>query len=509
MNSKTIGYDIKSGIVVFLVALPLCLGIALACKAPLLSGLIAGIIGGIVVTTFSGSVLSVSGPAAGLTSIILSAVTTLGSFEALVAAILFAGVVQMLLGVIKAGGIGNYIPNSVIKGMLAGIGIILIMKQMPHLIGYDADPEGDFFFNQPDGRNTFSELLYSLNYITPGALVIGIISIIVLLISERPFYKNDKILSLIPGPLLVVVFGILLNVSFSSINNEQLKISSEHLVNLPAISSFADLRANLVRPDYSLIATSGFWVIVLTLAFVASLESLLSIEAADKLDPKKRNSNSNKELIAQGVGNVLCGLAGALPVTAVIVRSSANIQAGAKTKLSAIIHASLLLVSVLTIPNILMLIPNSALAAILIMTGYKLAKPSLFKDHYLRGYDQLVPFVATIAVMLLTDLLKGVAAGLIIAIIYIIKANIKSSFETAKDHMDGKLHYIIKLPQHITFFNKGFLINYLSSIKQGSKVIIDGTINKSTDNDIRDVIHDFLKSCKERHIEVEVIKYEI
>lgn len=507
MNSKNISYDVKAGIVVFLVALPLCMGIALACKAPLFSGLLSGIIGGIVVTAFSGSTLSVSGPAAGLTAIILSSVAVLGSFELFAAAIVFAGLLQIIFGVLKAGGIGNYIPNSVIKGMLAGIGFILIIKQIPHLIGYDKDPEGDFYFDQPDGHNTFSDLLYMVNYITPGAAIIGIVSFFILIISGKKFYKEDKILSLFPGPLLAVIFGVLLNISFSSFNSPFLKIEPEHLVDLPILTSFNDFRSTLIQPDYSLINTTKFWTVVITIAVVASLESVLSIEAIDKLDPEKRISNSNKELMAQGIGNLLCGLLGALPITAVVVRGSANITAGAKTKLSAIIHAVLLLACVLLIPHVLMLIPNASLAAILIVVGYKLARPSLFKEHYKKGLDQFIPFVATIVIMLLTDLLKGVTAGIVIGIIFILKDNINSSFDTAKDVIDGRMHYLIKLPQQITFFNKGFLINYFSNVKPGSKIIIDGSINKTTDKDAKEILLDFIDHSKEKQIDVEVIKY--
>lgn len=509
MNSKNIVPDIKAGIVVFLVALPLCLGIALACKAPLFSGILAGIIGGFIVALFSGSVLSVSGPAAGLTSIVISSVAILGSFESFIAAVILAGVLQILLGIIKAGNIANFIPNAVITGMLAGIGIILIIKQIPHLVGYDLDPEGEFDFYQPDGHNTFSDLLYMLNFITPGAVVIGLVSLFVIFISERKFYKKNKVLSLIPGPLLAVVFGILLNISFSSFDDSSLKISSEHLVNLPAINNYGDFRSILLTPDFSLLQTTKFWVIVFTIALVASLESLLSIEATDKLDEKKRNSNNNKELIAQGIGNIACGFIGALPVTAVIVRSSANINAGAKTKLSSIFHALLLLISVLFLPNLLGMIPNSCLAAILIMTGYKLAKPSLFKLYANKGYTQMVPFVATIVVMLLTDLLKGVAVGIIISVIFIIRANIRSSFDSAKSIMDDKMHHLIKLPEHVTFFNKGFLINYFRTIETNSKVIIDGSINKTMDFDAKEVIAEFVETGKEKQIEIKLINFNL
>ncbi|MFO0355401.1 MAG: SulP family inorganic anion transporter [Sphingobacteriaceae bacterium] len=509
MNKSNLSSDIKAGVVVFLVALPLCLGISMACKVPLFSGLLAGIIGGIIVTIFSGSVLSVSGPAAGLTAIVIASVASLGSFESFLAAVLVAGILQLIFGFLKAGSIGNYIPYSVIKGMLAGIGIILIMKQIPHLVGYDFDPEGDLEFNQTDGHNTFSDLFYMFNYITPGAVIIGLLSIVILVLTEKEFYKKNKVLSLIPGPLIVVVVGVVLGTVFNGSSQGNLAISAEHMVSLPVIKSFGDFKDALIAPDFSKISTGNFWVIAFTLAFVAGLETLLSIEATDKLDPHKRNSNSNKELIAQGIGNTLCGLVGALPVTAVIVRSSANINAGGKTKLSAIIHAVLLFVSVLAIPSILMLIPNAALAGILIMTGYKLAKPSLFKEQYKKGFEHIMPFVVTIVVMLVTDLLKGVAAGLILAVIFIIRSNIKSTFDIAKAEMDGRLHHVVKLPQHVTFFNKGFLIKYFAEIKEGSVVIIDGSVNKICDKDSLEVISDFYHAAKERDIKVQLTKFEI
>ncbi len=507
MHSKNILFDLKAGIVVFLVALPLSLGIALACNVPLFSGILSGVIGGIIVTMFSGSVLSVSGAAAGLTAIVLSSVALLGSYQVFLAAVVCAGVLQIIFGILKAGSVGNYIPSSVIKGMLAGIGIILIIKQIPHLVGYDKDPEGSFYFEQGDGHNSISELFYMFNAISPGAVIIGVFSMFILLISGLKFYKNSPILSFIPGPLLVVIFGILINISFQPY--PLLRIEPEHLVSLPVIKDWNDFTSNLLRPDFSAVTKANFYMIVLTLAAVASLESLLSIEAADKLDPLKRNSNSNQELIAQGTGNIICGLVGALPVTAVIVRSSANINAGATSKLSAIIHAVLLFFCVLLIPHVLGYIPNASLAAVLIMTGYKLTQLSLFKQLYKKGWDQFLPFVVTIVVMLLTDLLKGVGAGLVVAVIFIIRSNIRSSFDTAEDVISGTRHYMVKLPQQITFFNKGYLINYFASVKQDSKVIIDGSINKTTDKDAREVMSEFLESAQNRNIEVELIKYEI
>jgi len=498
--------NLKSGIVVYLVALPLCLGIALACNVPLFSGILAGIIGGLIVTTFSGSVLSVSGPAAGLTSIIIVAVSTLGSFEIFLAAVLFAGIFQIILGIVRAGGIGNFIPTAVIKGMLAGIGIILIMKQIPHLVGYDRDPEGDFDFSQSDGHNTITDLYYMLDYISPAAVIIGLVSMAILMVGDTAVYKRSAFLSFIPAPLLVVVSGALLNVLFNSTG--WLTLSPDHMVTLPVIKSIPDLKENLFAPDFSAIRETKFWTIVFTLAIVASLESLLSVEAADKLDPKKRDSNSNKELVAQGLGNIACGLVGALPVTAVIVRSSANINAGATTKLSAIIHAVLLLLTVFLIPNVLMLIPNAALAGILVLTGYKLSKLVLFKEHYKKGIDQFLPFITTIVVMLVTDLLKGVGAGLVVAIFFIIRNSITFSFEVIEEIIDGKRIYLIKLPQNVTFFNKGFMIKHLDGIKENSTVIIDGSINKSTDKDVKEVILDFIDVASERNIEIQLVKYQ-
>ncbi|MBS1634542.1 MAG: SulP family inorganic anion transporter [Bacteroidetes bacterium] len=507
MNSKFHYADIRSGLVVFLVALPLCLGIALACNVPLFSGILAGVIGGVVVALFSGSQMSVSGPAAGLTSIVVSSVAILGSYEAFIAAVLLAGILQIVLGIIKAGSIANYIPSAVIKGMLAGIGIILILKQMPHLVGYDKDPEGDFYFDQPDGHNSFSDLVYMLNYITPGAAITGLISVLILLLADRPFYKRNRILSMFPGPLLAVLAGIGLNVFFSS--SAFWKIAPEHLVVFPRIGNWYDFKTILLSPDFSMWNHASFWIIVVTIALVASIESLLSVEATDKLDPEKRKTDTNRELMAQGVGNILCGLSGALPVTAVVVRSSANIQAGAKTKISAVIHALLLAGCVLMVPGILMLIPNATLAAILILTGYKLTKLSLFKEQYRRGLDQFLPFVVTIVVMLLTDLLKGVSAGLIVAVIFIIRANIRNSFDIANDFIDGRVHYIIRLPQHITFFNKGFMIRYFNSIRPGSKVIIDGTVNKTTDKDAREILEEFVNSKDEKYLDIEIVKYNL
>ena len=497
--------DIKSGIVVFLVALPLCLGIAMACGVPLFSGIIAGVVGGILVTAFSGSKYSVSGPAAGLTAIVIASISQLGSYEVFLSAVVCAGILQILFGIIKAGGIGNYIPNAVIKGMLAGIGIILIIKQIPHLVGYDRDPEGDFEFFQSDGQNSFTELINMVNFITPGAIIIGSVSFVILIFADRPFYKKNKMLSALPGPLLVVIFGMMLTAIFSGYSN--LTIDKQHLVNLPTISSVSDLTSNLFFPNFNFITTSNFWIIVLTLAAVASLETLLGIEAIDKLDPDKNESNTNKELVAQGIGNIVCGLIGGLPVTSVIVRSSANINAGSTSKLSTIIHAVLLLSSVLLFPQILALIPNACLAAILIMTGLKLTKLSIIKEMMVAGYEQFLPFFVTIVVMLITDLLKGVCAGLVVAVVFIVRDNITTSFDSTNKLIDGKMYYIVKLPQHLTFFNKGYLISFFKSVQKNSMITIDCSINKKLNADAKDVINDFIATSKKKNITVDLIKY--
>lgn len=506
MFQKNILSDLKSGIVVFLVALPLCLGIAMACGVPLFSGIIAGTVGGIIVTAFSGSKFSVSGPAAGLTAIVIASIAQLGSYPVFLAAVVLAGILQIAFGFLKAGAIANYIPNAVIKGMLAGIGIIVIIKQIPHLFGYDKDPEGDFEFIQTDGQNSFTELLNMVNYITPGAVIVGIVSFVILLLSDKPFYKNNKILAFLPGPLVVVMLGIIGTVLFSS--QPYLKIDSQHLVNLPTIASFSDIKDNLIIPDFSFTNKGTFWTIVFTLAIVASLETLLGIEAIDKLDTEKNESNTNKELKAQGIGNIVCGLLGGLPVTSVIVRSSANINAGAKTKWSAIIHAVLLLISVILFPQLLALIPNASLAAVLIVTGFKLTRLSIIKEQWKYGLEQFIPFIVTIIVMLITDLLKGVCAGLVVAVIFIIRDNIKFSFESNTELIEGKQYYLIKLPQHVTFFNKGYLITFFKTVAPDSKVIVDGSINKHINRDAQDVISDFVKNSHLKKIDVEFFKYQ-
>ncbi|MCU0396321.1 MAG: SulP family inorganic anion transporter, partial [Chitinophagaceae bacterium] len=421
------GADLPASIVVFLVALPLCLGVAVASDAAPVTGIVAGIIGGVVVGLVSRSPLSVSGPAAGLTAIVAGAIGKFGSYEIFLVSVVIAGALQVLLGFLKAGMIGDFI-----KGMLAAIGLILILKQIPHFIGYDADPEGDESFLQPDNQNTFSTILYAMRFISGGAIAISVVSLLILLAFESKSIKRNKYLRLVPAPLLVVLVAILLNEWFNEFQ-PALALANDHLVKLDIFNHPADFVGALPSPAFSAIVQPQVWISAVTLAVVASLESLLSIEAVDKLDPEKRITPTNRELKAQGIGNMVSGLLGGLPVTSVIVRSSANVNAGARTKLSTIIHGLLLLGSVLFIPGILNLIPKAALAAILILTGYKLAKPALFREYFRKGWDQFLPFVITIVAILLTDLLVGICIGLVAGMVFVLKSNFQSAIFVIKD----------------------------------------------------------------------------
>ncbi|MDX5403935.1 MAG: SulP family inorganic anion transporter [Bacteroidota bacterium] len=487
--------DIPASIVVFLVALPLCLGIALASGAPLFSGLIAGIVGGIIVGSLSGSHVSVSGPAAGLTVIVLNAISDMGAFDLFLATVVVAGVFQLILGILKAGVIGYYFPTAVIRGMLAAIGLILILKQIPHALGYDADPEGDQSFIQPDQENTFSEILNALNHLSPGAMIICAISLSIILLFESSLIQRIKPLSKIPGALVAVVAGVGLNELFILVAPD-LAVSSEHLVNIPVTDSWGDLSTLITFPNFSAIGTQGFWITALTLAIVASIETLLSIEAADKLDPDRRITPASKELRAQGIGNMVSGFIGGLPVTAVIVRSSANIATGAKTKMSAILHGFLLLALVLAIPHILNKIPYSCLAAVLFFVGYKLTKPSLFRSMYAKGWNQFLPFIITILAILLTDLLIGITIGMVVGFAFIIRSNYRSAVNITE--RNG--HYMIKLLKDVSFLNKAVLIDKLSKIPEGSFVLINGQKAKFIDDDIRDVLMDFRENAQSKNI---------
>jgi MFS superfamily sulfate permease-like transporter len=478
--------DLASGLVVFLVALPLCLGIALASGAPLFSGIVSGVIGGIVVGFLSNSALSVTGPAAGLTAIILVAITDLGGFDVFLVAVVLAGLFQILLGFLRAGSFSNYFPTSVIEGMLAAIGIIIILKQIPHAFGHDVDNEGDFFFIEKSGHTTFDTLIESINYIHSGALIVALASLFILIIWEKvPFLKNIKI---IPGALVVVVFSILLNEFFIQTGASLAITTKNHLVNLP---SFLEIKNGFSLPKFSALTNEKVWIVALTIAVVASIETLLCIEATDKLDPYKRYTNTNRELKAQGVGNIVSGLLGGLPMTSVVVRSSANINSGGRTKLATVFHGILLIVFALAIPFILNKIPLSALAAILLMVGYKLAKPSVFIHLWKNGYTQFIPFLITVIAVVRIDLLKGVAIGLAVSILFILYQNLKIAYSFKKESFHDGDMITIKLAQEVSFLNKAAIKNTFKKIPQHSKVIIDASNTDFIDFDVLELIKDF------------------
>ncbi len=504
---KNLQKDLPSSIVVFLVALPLCLGIALASGAPLFAGLITGIIGGIVTSSISGSQLSVSGPAAGLTVIVLTSIATLGGFQLFLAAVVLAGILQIIMGLLKFGTIGDYFPSSVIEGMLAAIGVILILKQIPHAVGYDKDYQGDFDFNQPDHENTFTSIISAFEYINLGAVIISVIAILILIL-----WPKVKKLAIVPSALIVVALGVILGKVFAGTS---LAISAEHFVQIPMVQSSEEFFGLFIAPDFSQMLTNkAVWTVALTIAIVASLETLLSLEAVDKIDPIKRVSPTNRELIAQGVGNTISGLLGGLPMTAVIVRSSANVNSGARTKVSSIVHGFWLLISLLFIPGIINMIPLSALAAILLMTGYKLAKPALIKKMWNLGYDQFVPFMVTLLAVVFTDLLKGVGIGMVVGVFYILRTNMRNPyfFKLEKGEGSNKT-FRLELSQEVSFLNKGAVMYAFTHLPNDSKVIIDATNSRYIDHDVIEIIHNFKENAYTRNIEVELIevkdKYDI
>ncbi|HET9057090.1 MAG TPA: SulP family inorganic anion transporter [Chitinophagaceae bacterium] len=492
--------DIPASIVVLLVALPLCLGIALGSGAPLFSGIIAGIIGGIVIGLLSGSQLSVSGPAAGLTVIVATAIGKLQVFEAFLLAIVIAGFIQLLLGFLKAGIIGDYVPNAVIKGMLAAIGIILILKQFPHLVGYDKNFEGDESF-YGEGENTFSGIFHSISYITPAAVIIGVVAISILIIWEQKFIKSKKIFQLIPAPLMVVVAGILINEYLMQFQ-PTIALESKHLVQLPVAADIQTFFSFFTSPKLQYLNNPDVWTSALTLAIVASLETLLSIEAVDKLDTFKRVTPPNRELKAQGIGNIISGLLGGLPLTSVIVRSSANVNSGAKSKLSAILHGVLMLLCVMFIPTVLNKIPLAALAAVLIYTGYKLAKITLFKEFYTKGWDQFIPFCITIIAILMTDLLIGILIGIGVGLFFMVRSNFRSSVFVVNDNNN----YLFRLRKDVSFLNKPIIKYKLESVPANSFVIIDASRADFIDQDIIDTVNEFISHAHLKNINIEIKK---
>lgn len=501
---KYLKNDLPASVVVFFVALPLCLGIALASGAPLFSGVIAGIVGGIVVGSLSGSKVGVSGPAAGLAAIVLTAIGTLGGYENFLVAVVLGGIIQLVFGVLKLGIIGYYFPSSVIKGMLTGIGIIIILKQIPHFFGYDDEPMGAESFIEPSGETTFTAILNIVDNVAIGPTIIGLISLAILLLWSNVLVKKSKIFEIIQGPLVAVAIGIIFYVLTQT--NDTLGITPDHLVSVPVPDGIDSFIGQFSFPNFSAITNPEIWIVAFTIALVASLETLLSVEATDKLDPHKNVTPTNRELLAQGTGNILSGLIGGLPITQVIVRSSANIQSGGRSKMSTVIHGFFLLFSVILIPTLLNMIPLSVLAAILFIVGYKLAKPSLFKTMYNLGWKQSVPFFVTILGIVFTDLLIGIGLGLGVGIIVIlIKSYQNSHFLHIEDRSTGKNKIRMTFAEEVTFFNKGAIIKELYGLPKETFLELDLTKTRYLDNDVIEILDDFSVKAKERNIDIKLI----
>ncbi len=489
--------DLPASIVVALVALPLCLGVALASGAPLFSGLIAGVVGGIVIGAISRSPLSVSGPAAGLTAIVFGAIQSLPTFETFLLAVCLAGVMQVGFSLSRGGVLSEFVPSSVIVGMLAAIGIILILKQLPYAIGYNGDYEGSFSFAEAGGRNTLTHLADMLrNRIIWGSALIAVLSIAFLIWWDKAKPKDGP-LKLLPGPLVVVVFGVVANAAFAKFA-PGLTISPEHLVQVPVAKSANEFLGLFRTPNFAAIGNSQVWIAAVTIAIVASLESLLSVKAVDEIDPKRRVTDKNRELLAQGIGNLASGMIGGIPVTSVIVRSSANVESGADSRLSTMLHGTWLLLSVLLIPFVLNLIPLSALAAVLIMTGYKLTKPKLYTERWSHGWTQFIPFVATVAAILFTDLLIGILIGLVIGFVFVIARN----FSTAISYVEFGDTCMVRARRDLYFIHKVQLQQALARIPDNRDVLIDLSATSYVDLDNIDIINAFTKGAPFRNITV-------
>ncbi len=499
--------DLLSGMVVFLVALPLCLGIAVASGAPPFAGIIAGIIGGVLVGALSNSNVSVSGPAAGLIAIVLLAVTQLG-YENFLVAVMIAGAIQLTLGFAKAGGISSYFPTSVIEGMLVAIGIIIIKKELPHAIGYDLENEGDFYSYQllKEDQGFFGEIIHSFNFAHTGAITVAIVSLAILIAFNK--ISALKKIKTLPGALVAVLAGILINAGYQMFQ-PSLLIANEHLVTLPKASSIGGFINQFTLPNFNGLSNPQVWITGITIAVVASIETLLCLEAGDKMDSNKRYSNANTELKAQGIGNIVSGLIGGMPMTSVIVRTTANINAGAKTKFSAIFHGLLLLLTVVAIPGILNMIPMASLAAILIMIGWKLASPKVFKHMWQSGLQQFIPFIVTVIAVVFTDLLKGVGIGLVVSIFYILKGNMKLAYRFSKEKYHAGETVYIDLAQEVSFLNKAAIKQTLSDLPTDSKVIVDAGNTVYIDFDVLQLLRDFVEfGAKERKINIQLINFK-
>lgn len=498
---KHLNKDLPASVVVFFVALPLCLGIALASGAPLFSGVIAGIIGGIVVGALSGSSVGVSGPAAGLAVIVLSAIASLGKYEYFLVAVVIGGAIQILLGVLKAGVIGYYFPSSVIKGMLAGIGIIIFLKQFSVAFGLSDNYEF-FDYNLP---SMLDNIVIAWQNLSLGTLLITLLSIGIMLFWSSVLEKKHQIFKIIPGPLVAVVTGILFKLFID--DSSLLGISDSNLVSVPVPDNLSDFIGQFTFPDFSIITSTQVWVVGFTIAVVASLETLLSVEATDKLDPRKRVTPTNRELLAQGTGNMLSGFIGGLPITQVVVRSSANIQSGGRTKMSAILHAVWLLLAVVFIPNLLNLIPLAVLAGVLFIVGFKLAKPSLFASMFKLGSSQFLPFIVTVLGIVLTDLLTGIGLGLLVGLAVVLINSFKNSHFLHTIRSEEGLEKYIKmtLAEEVTFFNKGAILKSLNEIEPDTNLEIDIRKSKFLDYDILEILQDFAIKAKNRNINIVIV----
>ncbi len=515
-NAKS---DLVAGVIVFLIALPLCLGIAQASNAPLFSGIVAGVIGGIVIGFFSKSHLSVSGPAAGLVAIVIGAIATLSpigadgqpdavaGFKFFLCSVIIAGGIQLILGFVRAGSIANYFPSSVIEGMLAGIGLTIILKQLPDAFGY-AEPVGSSAGMQDAEQGVSLSFLSRITeHIELGAVVIALLGMGILILWST---KTMKKFQMIPAGLLVVVIGTLLNGLFSA-SMPNLFVSGDHLVTLPVPQSVSDFAGQFMLPDFSGFSNPAVWQIGVVIAVVASIETLLCIEATDKLDPQKRYTSGDSELKAQGIGNLVSGFIGGLPITSVIVRSSANINAGARSKLSTITHGTLLLVCVATIPFILNMIPKATLAAILIFTGYRLCRPAVFKHMWHAGLSQFIPFVVTaIAVALpMLGLLKGVGIGMVISIFYILRNNLRIPFFYKRAVYKSGDVITLDLAQDVSFLNKASIKNTLERLPEGSTVIINAAQTEYIDYDVLELIKEFQQNqAQDKNIKMSLLGFK-
>lgn len=489
---KTLKHDLPAGLTVFFIALPLCLGIALASGAPLYSGVLTGIVGGLVVSILSKSVYGVSGPAAGLSTIVAAAIISLGDFQIFLLSVMIAGLFQLILGIFKLGGFANYFPSAVIKGMLAAIGLILISKQIPLAMGYD---QKNFW------SNLFTPEVSQIgSHISPGVILISIISLFLLILLQQPIAKKIK---MIPAPLLVVVISVIINFIFIK-TSSSLALNEKQLVKIPS-----NMFGNLVFPDFTkFFSNIDIWKNGLVIGIVATLETLLCVEAIDKLDPHKRTTPVNRELVAQGIGNMTCGLLGGIPMTAVIVRGSANLNSGAKSKLSAFIHGLFLFLAVLLIPSVLNMIPYAALAAILLMTGFNLTKPTLYRNLWKLGWKQFIPFIITVIIIMVEDLLVGVGVGLIVSLYFIIQNNFKANYNIKKTQQSATETYNIILHNNVTFLNKIKLRNELDNIPEYSVVTIDGSHSHFIDYDVLEIISEYAAKAHDKHIELNLVGIE-